>query len=369
LTAAGYRTGLYTSPHLVSFRERIRIGDDLISEEEIAALTGRLKTAIDAMAPSLPTFFEAYTALAFMYFSLRKADFAVYETGLGGRLDATNILSPLVSVITPISFDHTDLLGSTLAGIAVEKAGIIKEGSVCVSAPQEEEALGVIEKACLERGANLVLVGREIVFDKVKTDDEGGAFDLKGLFGEYTDLRIRLMGSHQIVNAATAVGAVEAMRFSGTSVGSEAVKRGLASTRWPGRCELIKGSPRVLLDGAQNEASARALASTVKRLIKYRKLILVLGVSKDKDVKGILKHLVPISDIIVLTRSNVADRALEPAAIRDMIKPKEKAAAITDGVGPALKEAFSRAAPQDLVLVTGSLFVVGEARGMLVKKQ
>ena len=125
----------------------------------------------------------------------------------------------------------------------------------------------------------------------------------------------------------------------------------------------------MLLDGAQNEASARALASTVKRLIKYRKLILVLGVSKDKDVKGILKHLVPISDIIVLTRSNVADRALEPAAIRDMIKPKEKAAAITDGVGPALKEAFSRAAPQDLVLVTGSLFVVGEARGMLVKKQ
>jgi dihydrofolate synthase/folylpolyglutamate synthase len=366
LTSAGFRAGLYTSPHLVSFRERIRIGDELIGEDDIGRLTDRLKPAVDGMRDERPTFFELYTALAFLYFALKKADMAVYETGLGGRLDATNVVEPLVSVITPISYEHTHLLGSTLEGIAVEKAGIIKERVVCVSAPQDDEALGAIEKACAGKDANLVLVGRDIVFEETGASDEGETFNVGGLFGDYRGLRMKLLGLHQVINAATAIGAVEALKFSGIGVDGTAIEKGVASARWPGRCELIKGSPRVILDGAQNAASAKALVSTVKRLFKYRRLVLVLGVSRDKDIKGILKCLVGPADSIVLTRSAVAERAMDPAAIRDMITPRDKEVTVTDDVGAALKTALAKAKPQDLVLVTGSLFVVGEARSILV---
>jgi len=368
LKSAGFNTGLYTSPHLVSFLERIRINDSLISEEAVGLLMDRVKPAVEKLGDDKPSFFEVYTALAFLYFSENNADIAVYEVGLGGRLDATNVIEPLVSAITPISYEHTIILGDTLAKIAGEKAGIIKPDGICVSAPQEKEALDVIEDVCGQKDAKLILVGRDISFKELRASDEEEVFSVSGLFGKYHDLHMGLIGTHQVINASVAIGAVEALRLGGVSVEADAIRKGVGSVEWPGRLEVVrKRSPRIILDGAQNAASADALARAVKRLFKYRKLILVLGVSADKDIKGILKELVPISDSIILTKCKIAERALQPAKIRDMITPKDKNVTVTTGVKEALENAILKAAPQDLVLVTGSLFVVGEARQLLAK--
>jgi len=369
LTKAGFRAGLYTSPHLVSFRERIRIDGTLISEADVGSLMNEVKAAVDAMSGGAPSFFEIYTALAYLYFKKMKADIVVYETGLGGRLDATNIVTPLACAITPISLEHTHILGETIAKIASEKAGIIKEGAICVSAPQDSDALGVIETTCAAKNAKLVLVGRDVRFEELRADDEREVFSVKGLFDEYSNLNMRLLGAHQVVNAATAIGVIEALRFSGISIRPEAIRKGVASLEWPGRLELVKGSPRVLLDGAQNQASAKALAASVKRLFSYRKLVLVLGISNDKDVKGILKELVPIADSIVLTKSAIAERALAPEEIQKQITPKDKVAVITQSVPEALAAARAKASKQDLILVAGSLFVVGEARRAVKKEK
>ena len=363
LKAAGFKVGLYTSPHLASFRERIRINATLISEEDIVKFLGDVRKALGGIGDSEASFFEVYTALAYLYFKEKKVDFAVYETGLGGRLDATNILKALVSCITPISYDHMDKLGNTLKQIAGEKAAIIKEGSVCVSAPQEDEALDVIKKACLEKNARLILVGRDIKFEEISASDDKEVFNVFGQEHEYRMLVSKLLGPHQIINAATAVGVIEAMRFHGIAIPPECVKRGVESCRWPGRLEVVSRSPLVVLDGAQNKASALALAAAVKKIFKYKKLILVLGVSKDKDLKGILDELLPISDSIVLTKSKIVGRALEPAKMKKFIECKETFS--TSGVEEALLRARKLADPDDLILITGSLFVVGEARERL----
>ena len=370
LTASGFKTGLYTSPHLVSFRERIRINDEMISEADVCRTLDIVKDAVEKLGDDKPTFFEIYTALAFLYFKEKDVDFAVYETGLGGRLDATNVIEPLVSVITPISLDHTHILGNSLDKIALEKAGIIKEDSICVSAPQKDRALDVIEDVCKEKDAQLILVGRDIMYKETSASDEETVFDLTGLFAKVTNLHLKLLGSHQVVNAATAIGAVEALRLSGVSVQEDAIKRGVQSVRWPGRLEVVrKRSPRIILDGAQNKASADELSRSVRRLFKYKRLILVLGISKDKDIKGILRELVPIADSIILTKSKMADRAMDPESIKGLITPKTKDVSITQGIKDALDKAMSQTRPADLILVTGSLYVVGEAREILVKDE
>ena len=370
LKSSGFKAGLYTSPHLVSFRERIRINDNLISKEDVGGIIGTIKEAVDEMGGEKPSFFEIYTALAYLYFKRENVDFAVYETGLGGRLDATNVIDPLACAITPISYEHTHILGDALAKIAYEKAGIIKRGGICVSAPQEEEALSVIESVCKEREAELVLVGRDIKLKELTANDEEEVFDVSALFGKYDNLHMKLLGFHQVVNAGVAIGVIEALRLSGVSVGKDAIRKGIESVRWPGRLEVLRRrSPRIILDGAQNKASADILARSVKRLFKYRKLILVIGVSKDKDIKGILKELVPVSDMIILTKSEIAERAMDPALISGLITPESKAVGVTQNVKDALDKALQKASPSDLVLVTGSLFVVGEARKILVKEQ
>ncbi|MCX5677593.1 MAG: bifunctional folylpolyglutamate synthase/dihydrofolate synthase [Candidatus Omnitrophica bacterium] len=369
LKSSGFKTGLYTSPHLVSFCERIKINDALITEEDVGAILDTVKSAIDEMGSEKPSFFEIYTALAYLYFKRENVDFAVYEAGLGGRLDATNVIDPLVCVITPISYEHTHILGDTLAKIAYEKAGIIKSGSICVSAPQEDEALAVIGSVCKEREAELVLAGRDIKFKEIASNDEEEVFNVSSFFDKYDSLHMKLLGFHQVINASVAIGAVEALRLSGISIGKDAVRKGIEFARWPGRLEVVrKRSPRIILDGAQNRASADALARSAKKLFKYRKLILVLGVSKDKDIKGMLKELVPVSDIIILTKSGVAERAMDPEFIGALITPESKVAGITQSVKDAIDMALRKAGASDLVLVTGSLFVVGEARQILVKE-
>ena len=368
LKNANLKVGLYTSPHLVSFRERIRINDSFITEEEVCGLLERLKKAVDKTKDDSYSFFEVYTALAYMYFKDRRVDFAVYETGLGGRLDATNIVQPLVCAITPISYEHTDKLGDTLEEIASEKGGIIKENSICVSAPQIREAHDAIEDICKRKNTKLIVVGKNILFKEICADDEKEVFSVFGLFGEYPLLEMRLLGSHQVVNAATAIGVIEALRFRGITIPYEAIRKGVENARWAGRFDIVSRKPFIVLDGAQNRASANALADTVRKLLKYKKLILVLGVSKDKDVNGILEELLPITDRVVLTKSKVVERALEPHKIKELLNSKDKDTTITEDVNDALNKATSMAAPEDLILITGSLFVVGEAHSIMMNE-
>jgi dihydrofolate synthase/folylpolyglutamate synthase len=366
LKSAGFKAGLYTSPHLVDFRERIRFDAQLIGEGELASLLGEIRDVVEShMSGDRPSFFEVYTAAAYLYFKRMKADIAVYEVGLGGRLDATNLLRPLVSAITPISYEHTDKLGGTLTQIATEKCGIIKSGVACVSAPQPEEALRVIEDTCRDRNARLVLVGRDVTFTETDSTEDAEMFDVRGACGEYRGLKSRLLGTHQAVNAATAVGIAETLSRSGMKIGVPAITGGIAAASNEGRLDIVAKRPYIVLDGAQNEASAAACAESVKRIFKYRKLILVLGVSKDKDISGILKRLMPISDSAIFTKSNVVTRALEPEAIKkaaaDCGARAHRDIALAPSVAEAISQAKAKAGADDLILVTGSLFVVGEA--------
>ena len=368
LRRLGYSVGLYTSPHLSDFRERIRIlrpraggGGDfegMILQKDLAQLVEKLKPAIDRFCRASKygplSFFEVYTALAFVYFKEKKVDFAVLETGLGGRLDATNTANPLVCVITPISYEHIDKLGSTLREIAGEKAGIIKSsGPAVISAAQEKEALKVIEKKCRDTGSRLYLVGKDIKYKKIKQ-----GFTVRGIRSLYAGLKLALLGPHQIANASAAVAAVEALGFYGEKAAPH-IGQGLYETRWPGRCEVISQRPDVVLDGAQNAASAGALKRAVKKDFKYRKLILILGISSDKDIKGICKELRSLADKVILTKAD-NPRAADPAMLAGYFPGKETH--ITSGVKQAKAKALKISGKHDLILVTGSLFVVGEFR-------
>jgi dihydrofolate synthase/folylpolyglutamate synthase len=367
LRAAGYKVGLYTSPHLKDFRERIRVlnpkslpvrqageirnpkpadFEGMISRRALANLVARLKPAIDRFNTTSIygplTFFEVYTALAFVYFKEQKVDFAVLETGLGGRLDATNTVQSLVCAITPISYEHTDKLGHTLKKIAAEKAGIIKgKNSIVLSAPQKQEAEKVIRERCCFTGAKLVQIGQP-----------------------RRKFKIKLLGRHQQVNAALAVGVIKALREKGFKIGLAAVKFGLYNTLWPGRCEVIGRNPLVVLDGAHNAASARVLQQAIRENFLYRRLILVLGLCADKDIPGICRQLLPLADALILTRAD-HPRSAAPGQIEKIIRrcgAKNLRLVKTKTVSEAKKKARELAAKSDLILATGSLFVVGEFR-------
>ncbi len=384
LRQAGFKVGLYTSPHLSNFRERIRIlslrsqvsglrsSDDfegMISERELTDLVKRLKPKIENYNKNSKygplSFFEVYTALAFIYFKEKKVDFTVLETGLGGRLDATNVVSPLICAITPISYEHTQKLGNTLREIATEKAGIIKyqkskikyQKLIVITAPQEQEVGTVIRQKCKEVGAKLYEVGKDITYKKIN-----GAFEIKGIFERYKNLKIRLIGEHQLINACVALGVIEALRFYDFKVSPSALKEGFYNTVWPGRCEVVSKKPLIVLDGAQNVASAKGLKETIKSNFKFKRLILVLGISKDKDIKGICNQLRDLADSAILTKAN-SPRAANP---KDLSKYFiEMKTFLTFDVKEALSLAKKKANAKDLILVTGSLFVVGEARFLL----
>jgi dihydrofolate synthase / folylpolyglutamate synthase len=374
LREAGFRVGLYTSPHLNNFRERIRIlepisvrlpaggvFEGMISERALAELAAELKPRINKFNRGSKcgplSFFEVYTALAFLYFQRKKIDFAVLETGMGGRLDATNAAVSLVCGISPLSLEHVDKLGNTLAKIAAQKAGIIKrKGAIVISASQDKAARRVIRARCKKFGARLYAVGRQI---KYFTSKKG--LTIKGLKGDYRNLSLNLIGEHQAANAALAVGIVESLGVYGFNLKSRAIRRGLAQALWPGRCEVVGKNPLIVLDGAQNVASAQVLRKTIRDNFgagKYRKLILVLGISADKDIAGMCRKLQTLADTIILTRAATV-RAAPPERLAGYFKRKLY---LTQSVKEARLLAGSLAGKKDLILVTGSLFVVGEYR-------
>ena len=372
LRESGFSVGLYTSPHLNDFRERVRIllpsvynrnrrGVDfegMISKKVLLSLVRELKPIIDKYnrysKHGQLSFFEVYTALAFLYFKRRKVDLVVLETGLGGRLDATNVAKSLICGITQISLEHVQILGNTLSKIASEKAGIIKHnGAIIISALQTKEAQGIIRNRCKKFQAKLYEVGREIKYFNFKK-----GLTIKGLNNDYKNLRLGLLGKHQAANAALAVGLVEGLSFQGVDLKASAIREGLYNTVWPGRCELVGNNPLIILDGAQNLASVNVLKIAVKENFRYKKLILVLGISSDKDISGICKALSFLADEIILTRA-ATPRAADPRKLARYFKGKLH---LTQSVKEAKLLAQKLASENDLILVTGSLFVVGEFR-------
>ncbi len=369
LMKTGYRTGLYTSPHLISFRERIRIDGEPISEKDLARLTEKISLHVEAMAKEgeRPTYFEVCTMIAFLYFKNMKADFMVLEVGMGGRLDSTNIVKPLVSVITPISYDHVQHLGPTIRAIASEKCGIIKDRSIVVSSPQNIEALSVIKEAAANAGAKFYLMGKDAVFERIYSDTELQVFNLLTKNDEYPNTEIRLLGEFQVENAASAVLSIEALKHYGIFIDKSAIMAGLKGARWPGRFDILKKRPLVIADGAQNGQSAFILKKAVKNNLKYNKLFLILGIMRDKDIENICRELSEITDYIITTKSR-SERASSPQFLKDrMLHYKNIGAETSESVGAAVHKGLTLAGKDDAVLITGSLYVVGEAMEALRK--
>jgi len=305
------------------------------------------------------TFFEALTVLAFDYFNKRQADFQVLEVGLGGRLDATNVAKPEVCVITPISLEHTQVLGDSLGKIAYEKAGIIKPGSVVVSSPQPKEVVPVIDDVCHQRKARLIQVGTEVAWHKMSSDLCHQSFTVGGKMGTH-HITIPLLGDYQVENAATAVAALEVLASLGFSITAEDIARGLAQVDWPGRFQILRRQPIVLADGAHNVASIRRLVENIKTYFDYDQLFLVIGISCDKDISGMVKELVSLSPQVVVTRSS-HPRAASPSAVAAEFVSQGIEPKLSENVLQALSQTLSLADKEDLICVTGSLFIVAEA--------
>jgi dihydrofolate synthase / folylpolyglutamate synthase len=361
LQAAGCRVGLYTSPHLISFTERIRIDNVRIPERSVVDLARRVRRAYADRKGLSPTFFEVTTAMAFTYFAEEGIDLAVVEAGMGGRLDSTNVLAPLVSVITNIDIEHTEFLGDTLVKIAEEKAGIVKPGVPVVTGAAQPEAVEVIERRASALHANVRRLYRDFQPENATTMPEQ-VFDYRGIDVSYERLRINLLGRHQVDNACLALAAVECLRTAGISVDEPAARRGLAGASWEGRLERVARRPDIFLDGAHNPASAKKLADAIREMMPfYSRLILIIGVLCDKDYRRILEELVPLAAHVVATKPQYA-RALDARTLAAEIRSRgasvETAGTLDDAVG----RARAAAAPEDLVLVTGSLYTVGDAR-------
>jgi dihydrofolate synthase/folylpolyglutamate synthase len=365
LRAAKLKVGFYSSPHLQDFRERFRLNESLIEPEALAALTERVKPLAERI-PGL-TWFEVVTAIAFAYFAEQNVDVAVIEVGLGGRLDATNLIpKPLAAVITSLSYDHMYLLGNTLREIAFEKAGIIKPGCPVVSAPQHSEAQAVIEQTASERNAPLTLVGRDWQVFPGTADVHGQEFNA-GRIGE--DLRsywTPLIGDHQAINAAVALATLEHVRAAGLPVDESAIDTGLSEVNWPGRFEIVERAPWLILDVAHNGESAERLGKALTKLFPGRKWTFVFSVFTDKDVDGIFRALLPIAERLIIMK------AMNPRAFdTDVLADKARAAGFIGPIEPipsaadALTRAREVAGTDGLIAVTGGLSIVGEMRAIL----
>jgi dihydrofolate synthase/folylpolyglutamate synthase len=375
LHAHGYRVGLYTSPHLSDFVERFQINGKPMSHARFVNLLDGLKPTIESI-PELTTF-EIATGLAFLEFAQEKVDAAVFEVGLGGRLDATNVAAPLVAVITSISYDHTQFLGETLAEIAEEKAGIVKPGIPVVLAPQKQVARQVVDRIASERGSRVIHIGEDFLFTAVSRSLSGQTFlvwssDEQALANNYFDsggsqgweptrLHILLLGPHQIENAATAYAALLIARQEGLNVSESAIRAGFAATEWPGRFEILNREPTVIIDSAHNRDSALKLRLTLDDHFPGAPIILVFGASEDKNVHGMFSELLPRAKHLITTRST-HPRAMDPDELVRIGQQFGKSVKATESIESAIEAAIKLANSESIILVTGSLFVAAGAR-------
>lgn len=360
LQAAGYRVGLYTSPHLVDFRERIRVDGEMIAEERVSQLMEQNRGA--CRHDLSPTFFECTTSMAFQYFADACVDVAVVEVGLGGRFDATNVIRPLACAITTIALDHQEYLGPTLSSIAREKAGIVKSGIPVVVGRLNAEAEETIERIAVERKAPMLRLNREFRTVGPSTN----WFDYEGVSGRHKGLICPLAGRHQLDNAACALALLEVAAAEGILISEEAIRRGLRSVKWEGRLEIVEQRPTIVLDGAHNPAAAAVLADSLAEMMRKRprgRLLLVLGMMRDKNHRGFIMPLRHLVGDVVLTQADLPRSATVSelrAALRDWLPSLHEAPVPAD----ALTVAKQLAGPDDVICVTGSLMLVGDVTAL-----
>jgi len=358
LKQAGYKTGLYTSPHLVDFNERIQVNNRPISNSHVVASYNAIKKAHHGDRE--PTFFEFATVMAFVEFARRKVDWAVIETGMGGRLDATNIIRPRVSIITNISLEHRDYLGDTLEQISAEKAGIIKPRTPVVTGIRQKKAIAVVKIKAAEKSAPLFRFGKDF---KVRRN-QSGTFSYIGIEASWKGLQTGLSGRHQVDNAALVLAACEILNQNDAELSLDHIKAGLIKNRWPGRLEIVSTKPRIILDGAHNFIAARNLARFLSANYNKRKVIMVIGILDDKPYRAMLNCLLPTANQVILTRAKI-NRAMEAERLEPIAKKIIPRVTIISDVKQALAHAIKTASPDDIICVAGSLYVVGEAKEAL----
>lgn len=353
LIKAGLKVGFYSSPHLVRFTERFRINGEQMAPEKIAQVVEELKDAIDP--DHLPTFFEVTTAMALILFEREKTDVAIMEVGMGGRLDATNIIQPIVSVITNISLEHQNFLGHRLVDIAGEKAGIIKKGVPLVTGATQPVVIELFEAGCQEKAAPFRRVGKD-----VRYRSNASSFNYYGFRLSLKNVELSLKGRFQYRNAALALAVIELMVDEGFEITSGNILEGLRDTRWPGRMQVISEKPLIVLDGGHNPAAIGKLSESVRRCFDYKRLILVLGVMEDKDIRGIVEGIVPLADYVIFTKPDYY-RSASPEKVMRAAAVFENKGEIQADIPQALDKARNIADSDDMILVCGSLFTVGAA--------
>lgn len=373
LHVAGYTTGVFRSPHLDSYRERIALGPEMIGPDDWLAVFNPVRAAAEAMEAGLVegydlgrvSLFEMVWAMAALHFARRPVDIAVVEVGIGGRLSPTNVLSPLVSVLTNVSLDHTSFLGPTEADIAREKAQIIKRGNSATSAATQPDVREIIRGRAAETDSNLWFVGEEVRFDVRTRNLSGETFDVHTPSRSYEGLFLGMLGHHQVINAATAVSTIDLLNERDVPVSVHAVRAGLEAARLPGRFEVVSTDPCIVLDGARNVASAQVLADTLHDLFNRRDIVLLIGVLGDKDAEGIIDILAPSAHSAVVTEPPWEGRQCAPDRLLRALKQHIDDVKYAASVEEALDLALGRLTDGGLLLVTGSLYLVGAVRQIL----
>lgn len=362
LMESGFKVGLFTSPHLVSFTERIRINNLRISESEVIEIASRVHDSIAGRELN-PTFFEFVTAMAFYYFAQNKVEWAVIETGMGGRLDATNVILPQASIITNISLEHCEFLGRNISDIAFEKAGIIKPETPVITSSKIPEAVTLFEDIAFSRNSIIHIYDKDFKGTLLLMDDKQTTFDYQGN-RELKDLKISLSGRYQLYNACMAIRACEILREKGFPISDDSIRNGLMNVSIEGRLEWVSKSPPVLVDGAHNPDAAQALSDSVKTLFPDKKIILIAGIMDDKDIRGILAPLVRISESIILTRPKYERSALPEKLYNHVMDFKDINAPvmIAPSVNEALELAKKLCREDSIILVTGSFYTAGEVK-------
>ncbi len=372
LTAAGYRTGRFTSPHLFSWQERIAVNGRPITKRDFARIAGTIRNCVSKINEEARfgkiTTFEALTAMAFCYFREKQADVQVLETGMGGKLDSTNVVDrPDVCIITSVSLDHTQILGNTVAQIASEKAGIIKPGCALVSAPQPLEAMEIIEKRRRKTLTTLVLAGRDITWENQGSNWRRQIFSVHSKSGSYT-LKLPLLGDYQMENAVLAIAAIEALQKKGLRIGCTHIMRGMSNVKWPVRLQVLTRKPWLIADGAHNPYSIKKVVESIRQYFPHKRTLVIFGSSQDKDIEGMAKELAGFADQVILTASShpraaTTDRLL--AAFQNSGVPSTA----TDSAREALSSALNKMEKDDLILATGSLFLAAAIQEAFSKRR
>jgi dihydrofolate synthase/folylpolyglutamate synthase len=373
LRGAGYKVGLYVSPHLMDIRERITINEELIPQAAMVSILSSLSRIVKRLSKDSPTFFELVTATAFKYFADNKVDYAVIEVGLGGRLDSTNVIKPEICAITSIGYDHVAQLGNTLSSIASEKAGIFKPGVLAIAAPQEVEALTALRQAAEKVGCTLRVVGQDIDYNcRFEAGPDGSPINricMNTPFSKFEHVNVPAPGEHQAINCAVALGVIDGLRQAGHNIPEDLAVAGLTGLRLPGTMEMICDDPRIIIDKAHNGLSIQALMKALGQHISYDSMVVIFACCRDKDISRMLSALALGADKVIFTY-NDSPRSADPYEMSEQyIEMTGKMAQVADSLDEAIRIAGSAITRGDLICITGSCYIIGRAKKMFIGRR